>query len=213
MVTDLAFVQYISAKICHDLAGALGALSNGVEFVDSTDPNVQKKAVELIHISSTQAIDTLKLFRQIYGVAKYDGEADLGQIKEFCQIMLKDKNINLEFLIPNSLPAERAVDVNTGKLMLAMIYLAKAGLIHGGNMQISIHHTGDHNSVYIVAQGKDMKIKSDCHAIILGKDQGQEISSMNIDSYYIQRLIDEIKSKVTINEAPGKVEYIIEYHS
>ena len=44
MVSDLAFVQYISAKICHDLAGALGALSNGVEFVGSTDPSVQKKA-------------------------------------------------------------------------------------------------------------------------------------------------------------------------
>ena len=213
MVTDLAFVQYISAKICHDLAGALGALSNGVEFVGSTDPNVQKKAVELIHISSTQAVDTLKLFRQIYGIAKYDGEADLGQIKEFCQMMVKDKNINLEFLIPNSLPVDRAVDVNTGKLMLAMVYLAKTGLIHGGNMTISIHHHGDHNSINIVVHGKDMKIKSDCHKVILGKAKDQEISSMNIDSYYIRRLREDMKSEVTINEGPDKVEYIIEYRS
>lgn len=213
MVTDLAFVQYISAKICHDLSGALGALSNGVEFVGSTDPNVQKKAIELIHISSTQAVDTLKLFRQIYGVAKYDGEADLGQIKEFCQMMLKDKSINLEFLIPNSLPTERALDVNTGKLMLAMIYLAKTGLIHGGNMVISIHHHGDHNSIHIVVQGKDMKVKSDCHNVILGKAKDNEISSMNIDSYYIMRLREDIKSEVTINEGPDRVEYIIEYRS
>ena len=213
MVSDLAFVQYISAKICHDLAGALGALSNGVEFVGSTDPSVQKKAIELIHISSSQAVDTLKLFRQIYGVAKYEGEADLGQIKESCQMMLKDKNINLEFLIPNSLPIDRALDVNTGKLMLAVVYLAKTGLIHGGNMKISIHHHGDHNSINIVAQGKDMKIKSDCHKVILGKDQKQAISSMNIDSYYIQRLTEDMKSEMTINEGPDRVEYIIEYRS
>ncbi len=213
MITDLAFVQYISAKICHDLSGALGALSNGVEFVGSTDPDVQKKAVELIHISSSQAVNTLKLFRQIYGISKYEGEADLGQIKELCQMMLKDKSINLEFLIPNSLPTERALDVNTGKLMLAMVYLAKTSLIHGGTMQISIHHTGDHNSIHIVVQGKDMKIKTDCHNIILHNSKAQKISSINIDSYYIRRLREDIKSEVTINEGPDKVEYIIEYRS
>ncbi len=212
MITDLAFVQHISAKICHDLAGALGALSNGVEFVDSTDPNVQKKAIELIHMSSTQAIDTLKLFRQVYGTAKYEGEADLGQIKEFCQVMMRDRKINLEFLIPNSLPTERALSVNTGKLMLAVIYLAKSGLIHGGTMTISIHHHGDHNSIHVVAHGKDMKIKSDCHQIMLGKSSG-DISSTNVDSYYISRLREDMKSEMTINEGPDRVEYIIEYRS
>jgi len=212
MITDLEFVEYISAKICHDLSGALGALSNGLEFVDSSDSHVQKKAVELIHISSTQAIDTLKLFRQIYGVVKHEGEANLGQIKEFCQMILKDKKINLEFLIPNSLPAERALNSHTGKLMLAMVYLAKSGLIHGGSMTISIHHHGDHNSIHIVVQGKDMKIKSDCHKIILGHAVG-EISSINIDSYYIRRLRESMNSDITINESVGRVEYIIEYHS
>jgi len=212
MITDLEFVEYISAKICHDLSGALGALSNGIEFVDSSDPNVQKKAVELIHISSAQAVDTLKLFRQIYGVVKHDGEADLGQIKEFCQMMLKEKKINLEFLIPNSLPAERALNSQTGKLMLSVVYLAKSGLIHGGGITISIHHHGDHNSIHIVAQGKDMKIKSDCHKIVLGKT-ASEISTMNIDSYYIRRLRESMKSDITINEGADRVEYIIEYRS
>ena len=80
-------------------------------------------------------------------------------------------------------------------------------------MQISIHLHGDHNSIHIVVQGKDMKIKSDCHNIILGKDKKNEISSMNIDSYYIKRLREDIKSEVTINEGPDRVEYIIEYRS
>ena len=212
MITDLEFVEYISAKICHDLSGALGALSNGIEFVDSSDPNVQKKAIELIHISSAQAVDTIKLFRQIYGVAKNDGEADLGQLKELCQMMLKEKKINLEFLIPNSLPSERALNPQIAKLMLAVVYFAKAELIHGGGITISIHHHGDHNSINIVAQGKDMKIKSDCHKIMLGKEDA-EISSMNIDSYYIRRLRESMNSEVTIKESADRVEYIIEYHS
>ena len=57
-----------------------------------------------------------------------------------------------------------------------------------------------------------MKIKSDCHKIILGKDDS-EISSLNIDSYYIRRLRESMKSNITINESANKVEYIIEYFS
>jgi hypothetical protein len=136
----------------------------------------------------------------------------LGQIKELCHMMIKDKKINLEFLIPNSLPAERALSGQTGKLLIAVAYLAKSGLIHGGTMTIAIHHHGDHNSINIITQGSDMKIKSDCHKIILGKDDS-EISSLNIDSYYIRRLRESMKSNITINESANKVEYIIEYFS
>lgn len=213
MVKDLEFVQYISAKICHDLAGSLSALSNGVEFIDSADSEVRKKAIELIHMSSVQAIDTLKLFRQVYGIAKYDGEADLGSIKELCQVMIKDKGINLEFLIPNSLPAARALDVNTGKLMLAVVGLAKSNLIHGGTITVSIHHHGDHNAINIVSSGIDMKAKSESNKIISSKDDNFMLSSHNIEAYYIKRLKDAISSNITINENVDKVEYIIEYKS
>lgn len=213
MVTDLEFAQYISAKICHDLAGALGALSNGVEFIGSSDPMVNQKAKELINISATQAIETLKLFRQIYGASQSDFEADLVKIKQFAQMIVNGKNINLEFLIPNSLPTDRAFDVHIGKLMLAIICLAKSNLIYGGTIRVAIYKIGDRDGIKIIASGKDIKSRSEHSKIILGELDIQKITSSNIDAYYIKRLKEEIGCKVQINEDHNTIEYVIEYKS
>lgn len=213
MITDLEFVQYTSAKICHDLAGALGAIANGIEFVGAEDPEMQKKALELIRISSSQAIDTMKLFRQIYGIIKHPAEADLGQMKEACQMILKDKNITLEFLIPQSLPIERMPNQHTTQIMLGIVGLVRTQLIHGGTITLTIQPHGDHNSINIIAKGREMKIKSDNHKIIQGEINSSAISSSNIDAYYISRLREEMKSEIKIIEGHDKVEYIIAYHA
>jgi hypothetical protein len=213
MISDLEFVQYTSAKICHDLAGALGAISNCIEFVTSEDQETQKRALDIISISSTQAIDTLKLFRQIYGIVKYPGEAELGRIKESCQTILKNKNINLEFFIPPSLQSERMPNTHTAQLMLATIAFIRSQLILGGTINVTIHPCGDHNSINIVAQGQDMKIRSDGNRIIQGKLNESEISSSNIDAYYIRRLREDLNSNIDIVEGHYKVEYIIPYHT
>lgn len=213
MITDLEFAQYTSAKICHDLAGALGAIANGIEFIASEDPEMKKKALELINISAHQAIDTMKLFRQMYGSVKYPGKATIEQMKESCQLVINDKRVNLEFLIPFSLPSERVPNVDTTQLMLALVSLAKSQLIHGGSVSVMIHPYKDHNSINIVASGRDMKIKYDSHQILNGKLDNYTISSSNIDAYYISRLRENLKCPLEISEGHDKIEYIIPYYS
>jgi histidine phosphotransferase ChpT len=211
MIKDLEFVQYISARFCHDLAGALGAISNGVEFVSSEDVDVRGKALDLINLSSRQANSILRFLRYAYGIAKYDGDADIGQMKTVCSDILQDKNINLEFLIPNSLQPEKAIDVNTGKLIVCIIAFAKSELIYGGSINITINHDENRRKrIDIVAQGKDIKIKVDMNKIILGDTHQREISTTNIDAYYINRLKDFLNLEIDIREEPNKITYSIE---
>ena len=35
MIKDVEFLQYFAAKLFHDLAGTLGAIGSGIEFINS----------------------------------------------------------------------------------------------------------------------------------------------------------------------------------
>lgn len=212
MITDLEFVQYINAKICHDLAGSLGAISNGVEFMEVDDPDAQKKALDLIRMSSNSVINKMELFREIYGIIRNPTIASIEEMKETCQLIIKNKNVNLEFFIPSSLPQECLPNTKTAQLALATLVLASSQLIYGGTLNITIHRHENHNSINIIAKGPNMKIKSDSHKIILGELNEPTMLFNNIEAYYIKRLTEELKNDVKIIEGHENVEYIIGYN-
>ena len=72
--TDLAAL--LCSRLCHDLLSPVGALSNGIELLaDETDPEMQKRCVELLEQSAKTSTDKLKFFRLAFGAAGGFGEA------------------------------------------------------------------------------------------------------------------------------------------
>ncbi|MEY3196666.1 MAG: hypothetical protein RLZZ59_32 [Pseudomonadota bacterium] len=210
MIKDLEFVQYITARFCHDLAGALGAIYNGIEFLESNESEVRSKAMDLVKVSSKQANATLKFLRNAYGIAKYEGDADISQIKEICTDMLLGSNISMDFLIPNSSQPDGAIDVNLGKLLLCVIALAKSSLIYGGNIKVSSSkNDGGKFMLEVWANGKDIKIKSDLNDIISGQYNSSDIGATNVNAYYINRLMNSLNVDINIQEERGAIIYII----
>ena len=64
--TDLAAL--LCSRLCHDLLSPVGALSNGIELLaDETDPEMQKRCVELLEQSAKTSTDKLKFFRLAFG--------------------------------------------------------------------------------------------------------------------------------------------------
>jgi len=209
MITDLEFVEYFAARICHDLSGTIGAIGNALEFLESDDITVKKKAMELIQLSSTQANEKLKFFRHAYGIAKYNGEADLASLKTLCHTIINDSRVTLEFLAPGTIPQEKNIDVNTGKLILCLAFLAKSSLIYGGTVKVSMQDHNNKSVMIVSASGTNMKIQTDMHNIILG-DKEIDINPNNIHAYYIHRLVELLGIKLAIDVEKEKINYIID---
>ncbi len=209
MISDLEFVEFFAARICHDLSGTIGAIGNALEFLESDDINVKKKAMELIQLSSTQASEKLKFFRHAYGIAKYNGEADLATVRNLCQTIINDSKVTLEFLSPGSMPSEKSIDVNTGKLILCLAFLAKSALIYGGTVKVSLQERSNNAAIIVSASGTNMKIQNDMHNIITGAGD-IEINPTNIHAYYIQRLVKLLGINLSIDTENAKINYIID---
>ncbi|MGV2432018.1 MAG UNVERIFIED_CONTAM: hypothetical protein LVQ98_01060 [Rickettsiaceae bacterium] len=207
MIKDIDFIQIFAAKLFHDLAGTLGAISSAIEFVQSDDVEVKKKALELMELSSTQANDKLRFFRYAYGISKYSGDADLATVRELCLLLAKDKRVGVEFLAPGSITNEQSMDVNTGKLIVCLASLAKSALIHGGQVKISWEKQAPY-SIIISATGPDLKPQTEAHDIICSSSQNA-INTTNVHAYYIQRLISNNNIKLDIKTSDDAISYVI----
>lgn len=207
MIGDLEFVQIFSAKLFHDLAGTLGAISSAIEFVHSDDVEVKNKALELMEISSNQANDRLRFMRYAYGISKYSGDADLDIVRELCLLLGKDKRVDVEFTPPGHLTNEKTMDVSKGKLIVCLASLAKSTLIHGGIVKVAWQ--GD-NSITVTAEGDEVKDPQDLHDIINGEEYlDMPIAPSNVHAYYIFRLLDAKKIKLDISVAEKSLTYTI----
>src|SRR3546814_8272420 len=62
---DLDLVALICSRLCHDLAGSIGAINNGIELLaEETDPAMRDEAIGLIAMSGGDAARRLAFFRQ-----------------------------------------------------------------------------------------------------------------------------------------------------
>ncbi|MBI1327763.1 MAG: hypothetical protein GC136_08995 [Alphaproteobacteria bacterium] len=66
-------IELLSSRICHDLISPIGAIVNGLEFMEDMDGADSEEALELITHSAKLASAKLKLFRIIYGAGGRDG--------------------------------------------------------------------------------------------------------------------------------------------
>ena len=74
MMESSRLASYVASRICHDLISPVGAINNGVEFMEEMgeDPEQRKDALGLISHSASQASAKLQAFRIAYGAGGRD---------------------------------------------------------------------------------------------------------------------------------------------
>lgn len=70
---DINVLQLMASKICHDLISPIGAIGNGVEFIEDMGADAIDDAVPLIKHSATQASAKLQAYRIAYAAGGADG--------------------------------------------------------------------------------------------------------------------------------------------
>ena len=55
VMIEVRIVQLLCSRLCHDLVGPVGAVTNGVEMVEEFDPSMAEDAMRLIGESAGQA--------------------------------------------------------------------------------------------------------------------------------------------------------------
>ncbi len=208
MSQDIKVSELLCTKLCHDLAGPVGAVDNGIDFLDSDNPQIRKKAHELVKLSSKQAVNRLIFFRQAYGNIAYDTDLHLSELKVLILKYIEDSKLQLIF-------ADTAIDdcdlINgqLGKLLLNLVVISVHAIMSNGLITITAHFLDNQVKLEVSAEGNSYKLDGELINIINWQLAGIKINSRNIQYYYTALLLQNLKSTINVLEEKNKVIFTV----
>jgi histidine phosphotransferase ChpT len=196
----------MSARFCHDLAGPVGAISNGIDFVTEGDADTRARAVELIETSAAQAVVRLQFFRQLFGAIAEGMPASVAGLREICAKFFSHTKVALKWSDEIS---QLELTAREGKILLNCVYLASTVLIMGGIVTISLEKDG---ILRITSIGKKTKISPDISRILEGKASEEEIDTKNVNIFYIKKMIKLTKKKLIVDSLEKEGSFSIAFN-
>lgn len=209
MSTDLELCELIAARFSHDLAGPIGALNNGLDFLEESNLDMRKKAIDLISESSKEALARLKFFRQVYGTTSNTGEANLGLLKELTLDLFFHTKIKIEWEDKYAEGCEIAISSKLGKLLLNLILLCSSTLIYGGNIKIILEKVGEVKRLKVVGHAEQMKLDQDITRILNEDININDVTSRNIQIFYTKLCAESLEAKISIEKNDDNNIYFI----
>lgn len=127
-------IALISSRLCHDLAGAIGAVNNGVELLaEEADAAMREEAIGLIAQSAQDAARRLSFFRLALGASGslQDG-MNLLELARVATAYFAGGKVSL------SLPQQDTdIPKALGKALLLGLSLAASALPRGGSLTLT----------------------------------------------------------------------------
>lgn len=124
----LRLAEVLCARLCHDVAGSLGALIGSLDLARDNDGGMTEEALELASTAGRALISRLRLLRAAW--AGTDAPLDLPTLADLAQ-GLPSRRIELDL---SAMPRGAEFDPATGRVVLNLVLLAAEALPAGGTI-------------------------------------------------------------------------------
>lgn len=207
LTIDLRVAELLTSRLCHDLVGPVGAVSNGIELMEDEGFGMANDALALAANSAGQASSLLQFYRLAYGMAGIRQGNDLGPIRELAEGFLTHSKSQLDWP-SGSAPGE--LPDGTGKLLLNMIALAAEALPRGGTVGVALAAAGSGIELDVKAVGADAGLRDDAKAGLEPGVAVTELTPRNIHGYFTRLLAQRCGGDLTVEElGPGAVKFAV----
>ena len=93
MPKTIELSQALNAKLCHDLAGAIGTVDNCLSLIDNKNLDIGKQAKDLAIEESANLVNRIKFFRTAYGISEGETKMSLVNLSKLLQDFFLDTKI------------------------------------------------------------------------------------------------------------------------
>jgi len=202
MMTDalgLRVAGLLTSRLCHDLVGPLGAVSNGLELI-AEDDAMAKEALALAQRSAKRAASRLQFFRYAFGAA--GGESNFGpaEARPIALNLLSSGETAIDW------PESKDVDlpVGTGRLLLNLTLLAVECLPRGGTALVALGS----NRIGVEAMGRQARLSGETKAAMAGAVAPAQLSARTVLGYYVTQLITGLGGQLELSdEGAGTIRF------
>lgn len=154
---DSVVLELMASRICHDLISPVGAVNNGVEFLQEDMGGDPAEAIELIAMSAESAGARLQAFRLAYGAGGRDTNVKPADVhKTFQSVLAIEQKVQQEW---DGDATFTGMELEEGfcKLLLCTLMMTQEALPKGG--VINVTYNADKNVTIVSGTGQDAHIR------------------------------------------------------
>lgn len=171
---DLAVLELVCSRLCHDLVGPVGAATNGIELLRDMGGNQHEDILDMTDESARTAWRRLEFFRVAFGYGGGRSGWSEQELEALAAGMLRDTRVTLDWR-HNGHPS--SIDGRGGKLLLNLIFLIAEAMPRGGEVSVALKAKGESLQVSISGDGPGATLNDRVFAAAKGKVALAEMDS------------------------------------
>jgi histidine phosphotransferase ChpT len=183
---DLRIVELLAARLCHELVGAIGAISNGIELLDD-EPDFAPDAHALIADSARQAARRLQFYRIAYGSTDIIAEE---LTRAAVTDLLRTSKIRVRW-------PEAPLPDAWRKLACNLLLLASEALTRGGEIRLDIDGPG----LTIVAAGDGIRLTGLEPGLLAGTVAAADLEPRTVQPVFTALLARRLGMSLRLQES------------
>ena len=183
MQIDERVSQLLCSRICHELAGPVGAMSAGLEAIGDglTDP---AQGLELAQKAADQATRRLKFYRVAFGRGGL-GAVTLAEVRELALGLFTEGPVTLEWPLENGVNAGEEAGAGSGRLLLNLVLLAREALPKGGTVRVKLAAYAEGTGVVLTAAGRGASLKADVRDAMAAGIAADALTPQTVHGHYV----------------------------
>lgn len=199
----LGFSELLITKLLHDIAGTVGAISNGFELLeDQSTMDMQSRILGLMKSNSSEVSNKLIYFRFLYGHSVQDTQIDFVELKKVISAFLSYQKINFDFCYNLD-----KLNKSHGKFIANLCLIASKCLMKGGNISLETKKIDSTIIFKMIARSEQIKIPNEMLAIFKNHESCN-INLSNVQIHYVAKIAKLMGVVVSCHEEKNKFSII-----
>jgi len=204
MNIELKVAQLLVSRICHDLAGGVGALSTGAELLAEEGGAVDEAAIDLIAMSAKQTSHRLQFLRIAFGSG--GGQAvgptiTTQELHTFFNNFIEGSRLSVVWNSQNML-----IDLEAGKLLLNLCLIASESLPRGGVVEVNVTELESDLGFGIAAIGDNAHLAPEFRALMCQTVDVEKLTPKNVHGHLTAVLAAQLGAQLEVSpDAVGEL--------
>jgi histidine phosphotransferase ChpT len=156
MNDSVKLLELMASKICHDLISPVGAVANGVEFLEEMGEDAGEDVTDLISFSAGQASAKLQTLRLAYGAGGGDSSIKPEDVHKIFGAFIDGENRITQDWDPYTPLGPDMRPEGFAKILINTLLLTTESLPKGGHITVA---AGDDAQVIITGEGENAGLK------------------------------------------------------
>lgn len=179
----LYLAELITTRLCHDLAGPIGAFNNGVELLEEGGEDMAAQAVELLAMSAREAKAKLQLFRIAFGVVNYQGTANPEEMRQILEQYFEHSKVKLDWQMPDD---ATLLTTELRRMAGCMTLVVASSLLVGGTLRVSAQKAPGHIQMEIYGEGSKVRHDEEVLGILTHAATPEQSSSRAVPAHLLR---------------------------